>query len=149
MKRIAGFTLLELMLVLALCAILAALAYPGWQGAVVRSQRVQAQAALLQLMQQQERYYTQNNTYLAFSAASDDAEARQFKWWSGASPAQSAYEIAARPCAGATLGECVQLDAVPGGAHVDGRFADADCQTLSLTSAGSKSASGAAPRCWP
>ncbi|MDC8760569.1 type IV pilin protein [Janthinobacterium fluminis] len=149
MRRASGFTLIELMLAVAIAGILAALAYPAYHAHIVKGKRAEAQLALWQLMLQQERFYTQNNRYLAFSSASTDPLERQFKWWSGASPALSAYEIDAVACTGESLSQCVQLNAVPGTGKVDRHFADADCQTLSLSSTGQRGASGAAPRCWP
>ena len=48
-RRIAGFTLVELMIVLAILAALAALAWPTYQNAVQRSRRADAVSALLNL----------------------------------------------------------------------------------------------------
>lgn len=147
--RAAGFSLIELLVVAAIVCVLAALSYPTFQSHIVRSKRAEAQAALMQLMQQQERYYSQNNSYLAFSSASTDPHEMLFKWWSGHSAAASGYEISGSACAGESIARCVQLDAVPGTANVDAGFADADCQTLSLNSSGDRSASGPYQRCWP
>ena len=140
-----GFTLIELMVVLAIVSLLVVLVFPAFQQYVVRGKRAQAQAALLQLMQQQERYYTQNGVYLAFSAAA----AGPFTWWSGATAARSAYELRASACAQQTLAQCVMLTALPGTDKVDPAFKDAECETLTLDSAGQRRASGPAPRCWP
>lgn len=148
MRRATGFTMLELMAALAILCILAALALPSYHRHVIRAKRVQAQAALLRLMQQQERYFSQNNSYLAFSADSTDPDERLFQWWSGASAAQSAYEIRAEACPGQAIALCVRLRALPGTVRV-APFADSDCGTLSLTSAGDRAASGPAAQCWP
>jgi type IV pilus assembly protein PilE len=142
-----GLTLIELMVVLAIISVLAALALPAFQQSVITAKRAQAQAALLQLMQQQERYFTQHNTYLAFSSGS--ADAGQFKPWSGDTAAHSAYEIQAIACAGLPITQCVTLVALPGTDKVDPTFKDVRCQTLSLDSAGQRLASGMAQRCWP
>jgi type IV pilus assembly protein PilE len=148
--RAAGVSLLELLVAVAIVGMLAALTYPAFRHHIVKAKRAEAQAALMQLMQQQERYYSQNNRYVAFSSASTEPDERLFKWWSGqGAAAASAYEIRAGACAGEAIAQCVQLDAVPGTANVDGAFADADCQTLSLTSTGDKRASGPSQRCWP
>ena len=58
-----GFTLAELMIVVAIVAILAALAYPSYQSHVVKSRRGVAKACLLELAQFMERYYTTKMTY--------------------------------------------------------------------------------------
>jgi type IV pilus assembly protein PilE len=141
----SGYTLIELMVVLAIVSLLAALAFPAFQQYVIKGKRAQAQAALMQLMQQQERYYTQNGIYLAFSAAA----AGPFTWWSGSSAAHSAYELRAGACAQQTLSQCVMLTALPGTGKVDSNFKDAECETLTLDSAGQRRASGPAQRCWP
>ena len=149
MQRDAGFSLIEVMTVLVILCVLAALAYPSLQQHVIRSKRAQAQAALQQLMQQQERYYSQNNRYVEFSAESDAATGPVFKWWSGETATGSAYEMQAAACTGEALTQCVRLTAIPGTARVDGHFEDGDCGTLTLDSSGKHSASGAAARCWP
>ncbi|HAT31675.1 MAG TPA: pilus assembly protein PilE [Janthinobacterium sp.] len=148
-RRSTAFALIELMAVLAIVCILAALAYPSLHRYIVLGKRAQAQAALLQLMQQQERYFSLNNSYLAFSSNSTDPAEKLFKWWSGASAAESAYEIEGVACPGEAIAQCVQLNARPGTAKVDRVYRDLDCGILSLSSAGERSVSGVAPRCWP
>jgi type IV pilus assembly protein PilE len=145
MEPCRGFTLIELLVALAIVAVLAAIAFPALHQHVVKGKRAQAQAALLQLMQQQERYYTQNGSYLAFSAAA----AGPFTWWSGKDAAYSAYELGAGRCPGQALTQCVMLTALPGTDKVDSGFKDRDCETLTLDSAGQRGASGPAARCWP
>ena len=148
-----GFSLIELLSALAIMSLLLALAVPAYHGHVVRAKRVQGQATLLRLMQQQERYYSQNNHYLAFSSASPAPQVQAFPWWSGdgpvASAAASAYEIEALACPGSTIGQCVLLRAMPGTSKVDAQFQDADCGVLSLSSTGQRGSSGPASRCWP
>ncbi len=149
MMRHHGFTLIELMVSLLIIGILTALAYPSYQAYIVRGKRAQGQAALLQLMQQQERYFSQNNSYLAFSFASTDPHEKMFQWWSGVNAAQSAYEIEGVACAGDVIALCVELRAMPGTINVDKNFRDADCGTLILSSTGRHAAGGTAKRCWP
>ncbi|QBE62389.1 type IV pilin protein [Pseudoduganella lutea] len=146
--KAGGFTLVELMVVVAVAGVLAATAYPGYRQHVIRAKRTEGQVALQALMQQQERYFTQNNRYIAFDAASNSDEARLFRWWSGASAATSAYEIEGRACDGEAIADCVQLIATPGTARVDGRHRDPSCDRLILTSTGLHLASGPAIRCW-
>ncbi|MYM68282.1 prepilin-type N-terminal cleavage/methylation domain-containing protein [Pseudoduganella sp. FT55W] len=145
----AGFSLIELLVALVIVAVLTAAALPAYQQQVIRTRRSEAQSALLKLMMQQERFHSQHNTYIAFSAGVADAEARQFHWWSGASAPASAYEIEGKACDGELITQCVQLIARPGTAQVDSRFHDDDCRTLTLTSTGQRAASGSAPGCWP
>jgi type IV pilus assembly protein PilE len=149
MKRHSGFALIELMIVMAILLVLAAVAYPAYAGYITKTRRIEGQIALIEAIQQQERFFTRNNTYIAFSSSSTDPEERRFKWWSGSAAASSAYELRARACPGRALTECVEVQAMPGTAMVDAKFKDADCATLTLNSAGEQTSSGALQRCWP
>ncbi|TBV73680.1 type IV pilin protein [Pseudoxanthomonas winnipegensis] len=66
-KRAFGFTLLELMIVVAVVAILAAIAFPSYQDYVRKARRAQAKADLLEYAQLAERFHTVNNTYVNFT----------------------------------------------------------------------------------
>ncbi|MDJ0712275.1 MAG: type IV pilin protein [Woeseiaceae bacterium] len=60
-----GITLIELMIVVVVVSILAAVAYPNYQEFVARAKRNEAKAALLQLATNQERFYLNNNRFTA------------------------------------------------------------------------------------
>lgn len=62
--RIRGFTLIELMIVVAVVAILAAIAYPSYEQHVRKTYRADAKADLMELASFMERYYTENSTYV-------------------------------------------------------------------------------------
>lgn len=147
--REAGFTLAELLVTMVIVLILAAIALPAYTSFIIKARRVEGQAALLEAMLQQERYYTQHQTYLAFSSASTGANEQAFHWWSGKVAADSAYELSGRACPGIALDRCIELRAEPGTALVNASFRDPDCATLVLTSAGESYATGTLPRCWP
>jgi type IV pilus assembly protein PilE len=148
MKR-AGFSLVELAVVLIILALLATQAMPAYQQHVIRTRRNEAHSALLKLMMQQERFHTQNNTYIAFSSNAAEPEARHFQWWSGARPKASAYELEGKACDDDLIAQCIQIVATPGTTLVDDRFRDDDCRILKLTSAGMRTATGPATGCWP
>ncbi len=65
-----GFTLIELMIVVAVVAILAAIAYPNFNESVLKSRRGQAKADMAETSQMLERFHTVNNTYVGFTPAS-------------------------------------------------------------------------------
>ncbi len=59
-----GFTLIELMITVAIVGILAAIAYPSYQDSVRKGKRAEGRTALVDFLQQQERYLTQTGSYL-------------------------------------------------------------------------------------
>lgn len=63
MAKMRGVTLLELMIVVIVVGILAAIAYPNYRDFAARGKRNEAKAALLQIATNQERWYLNNNTY--------------------------------------------------------------------------------------
>lgn len=138
--------MIEVMVVAVIVAILASLALPSYRDAIRKSRRSEGRAALVQLMQQQERYYILHTRYQAFSADATDADAKKFKWHSGDSAAASAYEISGAACAGETLQDCILLVATPGSAKVDSGFDDPQCGVLALSSTGARSP--ATKDCW-
>jgi type IV pilus assembly protein PilE len=58
-----GFTLIELMITVAVIAILAAVAFPSYQDSLRKSRRTDAKNALTQATANMERYYAEKNTY--------------------------------------------------------------------------------------
>jgi len=63
MKHQKGFSLIELMIVVAVIGILAAVAYPAYQDYVIRSKRGDAMNALANVRIQQEKYRANNPTF--------------------------------------------------------------------------------------
>ncbi len=63
-KASAGFTLIEVMIVVAIIGILAAIAYPSYSEYVLRGNRTEGQALLMDAAARQERFYAQNNVYV-------------------------------------------------------------------------------------
>ena len=63
---VAGFTLIELMIVVAVVAILAAIAMPSYQEHVRKARRAQVKADLVEYAQLAERHHTVNNRYVGF-----------------------------------------------------------------------------------
>ena len=69
MKNKKGFTLTELLIVVAIVGILASIAYPSYQDSVTKSRRADAQGALQGLAQAMERHYTTEGTYTGAASA--------------------------------------------------------------------------------
>ena len=62
-RKMRGVTLLELMIVLVIIGIIVAFAYPNYKDFTDRARRNEAKAMLLEIAQNQERFYLQNNRY--------------------------------------------------------------------------------------
>lgn len=139
-----AFTLIELLIVMLILAVIAAIAYPSYQESVRKTRRAEGRAALMELMQQQERYYSRNSTYTVFSPSA----ANGFKWFSADNAAASSYEISAAACKDDVIRNCVLLIARPGTEKVNAKYKDDGCGDLTLASTGAKGASGSAASCW-
>lgn len=64
MKNYAsGFTLIELMMVIAVVAVLAAIAIPAYNDQVTKARRADAKTSIMELVSRQERFYTQYLSY--------------------------------------------------------------------------------------
>lgn len=127
-RRQHGFTLIELMIVVAIVALLAAIAYPSYQRYVEKARRADGLAALHEAAQRLERCYTQNNTYVGCPVA-------------GTSP-DGFYAIAAT----AQTATAFTLTATPQNAQAG----DTRCGTYTLQSTGARAASGSlgTDLCW-
>lgn len=142
-----GFSLIELLIVVAIVALLAGLAYPSYVDITRRTKRTEAQLALAEMMQQEDRYLEEHGSFTPFSRT--EGAPAGFRWWSGASAERSAYEIDAYACADLGLDQCIVLRAQPGTDNVDSHFRDPACGVLTVDSTGKQAASGALATCWP
>lgn len=68
-----GFTLLELLFVLVLISVIAALALPGFRQQMARVHRTEAMTALLQLQSAEEKFYLRHNAYTSNMTAAPPA----------------------------------------------------------------------------
>ena len=73
-KLARGFTLIELMIVVAVVAILAAVAIPAYNQYVEQTRRADAHSTLLNAAQNLERCFTRNNSYIGCSVPETSAD---------------------------------------------------------------------------
>lgn len=133
-----GFTLVELMITVAIIGIIAAFAFPSYTSYVVRGNRAAAESYMLELASLQERFMVDNRAYAASLAALN----------APATPASVSayYQITVTAPAAATP-PSYTITATPIGSQAS---RDTGCGTLALNQAGDKSTSGpsGAAGCW-
>ncbi len=142
----AGFSLIELMIVVVIVGILATIAYPSYLDQVRKSRRTEARALLLKVSGMQQRFFTENNTYalsmskLGFAGSprlnADGSVSSEHDWYrvtteanNAADPANPTFTVTAEP----------QRDQI-----------EDDCASLTINQLGEKtSANTIAPaNCW-
>lgn len=132
-RRDAGFTLIELMIVVAIIGIIAAIAYPSYSDNVRKTRRAVAQADLMELAQWMERQYSADFSYLEGTSqpvlpfTESPRTGTAFYNLSTGTVTQNAYTVQAVPT---------------------GDQQNDDCGTLSMTQTGAKTASGTGTNCW-
>ena len=137
MRRLArGFSLMELMSVLAIVGILSMVAYPSFMQNIRESRRTDAQVVLTRTAQNLERFFSTNNSYtvntgqLGVTNGLSDREDYVITVGPGATGIGSSYIITATAAAGST-----QVD-------------DAGCTVLTLDSLGRRTPDPGASDCW-
>lgn len=134
----SGFTLVELMVALAIVGILVAVALPAYQESVLRAARADGKNALMQAASDQERFYSNAFTYSANAGPLS-------------SPVQATvtspdgnYIVSVAACSGGTIGSCYVATATP-----QGDQAADTCGNLTITNTGIRTASGGTlEECW-
>ena len=128
-SRLVGFTLIELMIVVAIIGILAAIAYPSYVNYITKSARSEGVAAVMRVANLQEQYYLDNRAYatdMTKLGLSANPFVTEHGHYSLASAGNSSFTITAT-AKGAQASR------------------DSTCGTITMTSAGVK---GPSAECW-
>lgn len=135
--RSSGFTLIELMIVVAIVAIISAVAFPSYTDYVKRGNRAEGRAYLMNAAALLERYYSDNNRY----ATATNTMPANVATAAGATSETGKYTGSMTV---ATPWQTYTLTATQ-------NFNDTDCGNLTLTQAGVKGRTGTAltvDECW-
>lgn len=141
LRKLKGFTLMELMIVLVIASILATIAIPMYTQHLVTARRADAKVALMDLAARMERYFAENHTYatatIGAGGATDvlgsDNSSEGYYQMRIVSQDDSSFVVEAAP--------------VPGSAQEE---KDTACGALRLNQAGQKSVTGTGTvqGCW-
>jgi len=136
-KNCSGFTLLELMITLAILAIVTSIAYPAYMGYTQVANRSEGKVALNQIVMAQERFFSKNNTYTSNITALSGFTANPFITEHGY------YTITASPGSTGDIATSFIITATAQG----GQSADS-CTGLTLDSVGVKGGTPNKQACW-
>jgi len=147
--RQRGFTLIELMMVIVVIGILAAIAYPSYLDQIRKTRRSDGKAALLETAQVLERCFTEFNSYNNISCPAVNNSNNAQLSAAYATSEENYYTVAA---AGLTA-TAFTLQATPVGAHADDNDNSVAnrCGVLTYNQLGAKGVSGgtlSAADCW-
>jgi type IV pilus assembly protein PilE len=164
MKKIAGFTLLELLITMAIIGIMASIAYPMYTDKIQKSRRADAQGALTQLAAAMERKFTETNSYCNLAATgggtvtgctamsgatrgSDTGAPAFFAQKSPVDGTEKYYDLTiSSVTVSGSVGTAFTLSATPANTQATDK-----CGTMTLTNTGVRSFTGTgvtAKECW-
>lgn len=140
----AGFTLIELLIAVAIIGILLAIAVPSYSAYLAKSARAQAKTALLDVAQMEERYFSNNSSYIDFTAPGG-AKAPPAGWnnYAGNDLGSRKYDISVAAGPSGDIATSYAITAQPANG-----FSDSTCGNLTVNSSGSKASSVAGSVCW-
>ena len=152
-KKTSGFTLIELMVVVAIVGILASIAYPTYTQHVQKTKRTDAMVALLQVAQLQEKFFSQNLRYAdSQSTLSANATTENDLYDISICGATSADPTNCGSCDNTAANACISYTATATVRASGSQIHDTNCKTFSLTNVGVKSSTdssdAASSGCW-
>lgn len=134
-----GFTLLEILIVVAILGILVSIALPAYNQSVLRSNRAEGKSELMQVAADQERYFSSFNTYI------DDALPLNTPTVADRDrTTQNGFYVISVGAGASGIGSSFVATATP-----QGDQADDICTTLTITNTGVRGATGGTvDECW-
>jgi type IV pilus assembly protein PilE len=139
-KKQNGFTLIEILIVVAIMGILTSIALPAYQNSVLRSGRAEAKSELIQVASDQERYFANFNTFV------DDALPLNTPVVADRdrTTVNGLYTISVAACGGGAITNCFIATAT-----AQGNQTDDSCTTLTYSDTGARGATGdTVNECW-
>ncbi len=138
LKRSRGFTLIELMIVVAIIGIIMAFGYPSYRDQVIKSRRAEGMGELLELADRMERFYSDRGTYAGATLGGGAGDIY---------PSTSENGYYSLSFTGAPDAISFTVNSAP---TTKGNQDKDKCGTFTLTSLGVKSISGTVPleECW-
>ena len=147
-RRQSGFTLIELMIVVAIITILAAVGYPSYTEYVMRSHRQAAKNAAFQIADRQEQFFLDNRAYApnlsTLGYAADVIGVKRDGQFTTAGDADRTYLLS-------NWERCYTHDVSRLGSQYRNLFrrpAIPTAMVLTLTQSGDRDASGPSTECW-
>ena len=124
-SRVRGFSLIEMMIVLAIIGILAAIAYPNYMDSVIKGRRADAGDALLYIQQLQEKYRANHIDFGTLSEIGYGADATEYS--------TDGYYVMTTTGDGSSTAYTIKAVAKTGTSQASDTGNPVDCKTLTLT----------------
>jgi type IV pilus assembly protein PilE len=112
MNKTKGITLIELMIVVAVIGLLASIAYPAYRDQMIKTRRSDGHTLLMEVMNAQERFFTNYGTYTLSITAAEPAGLG----FPDSNSDEGFYSVSAAACGGG-ITQCVVLTATAGTAQ--------------------------------
>lgn len=134
-KKLKGFTLIEMLIAVAILGIIAAIAFPSYQEQVRKSKRKDAVYALTDIANRMERYYSENNTYVITDLTDINLD-------DPATSPDGLYTLQVRGLATTYTARAIPVTG-------KSQASDSSCTAFQLTSVGARTATGTLGNdCW-